>query len=396
MNIQYYNGKNMLWLEPSQKYELNTEFLIDAWKEAQKSNSEIFFTWAINRFKKLFNLQKITIFLGTNGFKKICGDDFLTLKNYFRLSQKVQHIIASNDISTDPRNKNKSLTGKCLQYPFILGTEVCGSIVYYRRSDIENFTQDEICTITGPYSKYISEILMDWNNKNIKFGSEMWDFINIMSHEIRTPLNGISGMIQLLMDTGSNLTQAQWKYVHILQDSNILLLNLINDMIDYSKLQYKNINIKKESFSLSSLVTQAKNILAEKINHNLTITHNKQNYDLLVGDKAKILQIFVNTLSNALKFTPEKGNISITTDIVFPKDGMSILEYIIIDNGSGIPEENLKKIYEPFFKGDNNKMMKPTTKGFAGLETKWVILLIAIVLMLAVVAMMLISYISTL
>ena len=355
MNIQYYDGKIMKWLEPNKKYELETAFLMEAWKKAQKSNSETFFEWALMYYKKKFSLQKAIIFLGVNGFKKICGDDILTMKTFFRLSQKTKHIIATNCISTDPRNKTKTLTGKCIQFPFILGNDVLGSIVYFRKEDCVDFTQEEICQISGPYSQYMSGVLLDWHNKSIKFGSEMWEFINIMSHEIRTPLNGISGMTQLLMDTGSNLTESQWKYVHMLQDANVHLLGLINDMVDYSKLQYKQVTIRKESISLCSLLEQSITILDAKEKHKVSVVYKKPNYDLILGDKSKLLQVFINLLGNAIKYTPEGGEISITTDIIFPKDGLSIFEYVIVDTGCGIDEEITTRIFEPFFQ--NNASM---------------------------------------
>ncbi len=356
MNIQYYDGKIMQWLEPKKKYELETDFLIEAWKEAQKSNSEKFFEWVLLHYKKKFNLNKAIIFLGIDGFKKICGDDILTMKSFFRLSQKSKYIIASNKISSDSRNKIKTLTGKCIQYPFLLGNDVIGSIVYFRKEDNDDFTQEEICKIAGPYSKYISDVLMDWHNKNIKFGSEMWEFINTMSHEIRTPLNGISGMTQLLMDTGTNLTAPQRKYLQILQDSNIMLLGLINDMIDYSKLQYKNVNLRKDSFSLSSTVEQAKNIVFNgATKQKIHIDHKKHNYDMLISDKSKILQIIVNLLSNALKYTSEdKGIVTVNTDVIFPKDGLSLLHLTVEDNGIGMSEEFVSKIFEPFYRINPN------------------------------------------
>ena len=362
MNIQYYDGKNMIWLEPEQKYELETSFLMEAWKEAQTSNSESFFEWALLYYKKKFNLQKAIIFLGVNGFKKVCGDDILTMKSFFRFSQKQKHIIASNKISSDPRNKTKSLSGKCIQYPFILGNDVLGSIVYFRKEECPAFTADEICQIAGPYSRYISSVLLDWHNKNIKFGTEMWEFVNVMSHEIRTPLNSISGMSQLLVDSSSNFTQDQKKYINILQDANIHLMTLINDMIDYSKLQYKNITIRNESFDLNKLIEQSITILNAK--HAVTHVHTShtsgggEEGNLLIGDKSKLLQIFINLLGNAIKYTPSSTKvlkeecdtcITINTCILFPKDGMSILEYSISDTGIGISEENIKKIFEPFF-----------------------------------------------
>ena len=274
------------------------------------------------------------------------------MKSFFRISQKEKHIIASNKINTDPRNKTKSLSGRCIQYPFILGNDVLGSIVYFRKQESEPFTQEEICTISGPYSKYISSVLLDWHNKSIKFGNEMWEFISIMSHEMRTPLNGISGMTQLLIDSGNNLTSNQRKYVQILQDSNVHLLGLVNDMIDYSKLQYKQINLHKDSLSLSLIIEQSINILDAKKDHTIAVNHTKPNYDLILSDKSKLLQIFINLLGNALKYTPSLGKINIETNIIFPKDGMSILEYIIKDNGIGMSDEDIEHIFEPFFKSE--------------------------------------------
>ena len=355
--IKYYDGKNIQVLEPVEKYGLDSEFLMDAWKKAQKCNSEKFFEWVISSYKKRFSLQKAVIFLGVKGFKKICGDDILSMKTFFRLSQKTKDIIVSNKISTDIRNKTKSSTGKCIQYPFISGKDVLGSIVYFRKEGSPEFTEDEIFQIAGPYSKYICNVLLDWNNKNLKFGSDTWEFVSVMSHEIRTPLNGINGMTQLLMDSGTNLTTAQWKYLRLLQDSNLHLLQLVNDMIDYSKLQYKQMEIKKESLSLSSVIDQSINILDAKQNHQLKVVHKSSHYDMLIGDKSKCLQIFINLLSNAIKYTPQNGKIDITTDIIFPKDGLSTLEYIITDTGYGIKEENLGNIFDSFFR-DNPSVCK--------------------------------------
>lgn len=350
MNIQLYTSKNIKTLHVQRKGELDTAFITQAMRKIQQGTAEMFFEWLLIHYKKKFSLQDAAIFFKRDGTTKICGDDILGLKSFFRLSHQKRHIVASNFIATDPRNTIRTLTGKCIQVPFITKKEVVGSIVYFRSVKSPDFTDDEILTITGHYSQFIGNIVIDWVNKDIKFGAEIWDFVKVMAHEMRTPLNGISGMIHLMSENNRNLTNDQCNYMRMMSESNVNLLTIVNDMIDYSKLQNNQFPLKNEKFSIGMLMQTCMEIV-NSADHHVTIVNKSDNYDFLIGDKQKILQILISLLTNAVKHSGETA-VTIVSQVTFPRDGLSVLEIDVADNGKGIGETDLEHIFTPFYKSN--------------------------------------------
>jgi len=175
-------------------------------------------------------------------------------------------------------------------------------------------------------------------------------FLANMSHEIRTPLNAITGFITLLEEKETDETKL--KYLHIIKNSSDSLVQIINDILDISKIESGKLKIEPYNFNpYDDLITiaelfQAK--AAEK-NINFKIKYNSDMPKMLFGDALRIKQIFTNLLSNAIKFTPEG---SMVKSVVWYKNGY--LNIVVKDYGIGISEEKQKDIFEAFTQADGS------------------------------------------
>lgn len=187
------------------------------------------------------------------------------------------------------------------------------------------------------------------------------DFLSVMSHEIRTPMNAVIGTIHLLLDENPKKTQLE--HLKTLKFSSENLLILINDILDYSKVESGNVELEHIDFHLRELTKGLGNtyegLAAENgVKFNILIDHNIPS--LLKGDPARLTQILNNLISNAFKFTP-KGEIKLLIHLLARSNGRVKLEFAVEDTGIGISKDKLKLIFESFTQAHAN-----TTRKYGG------------------------------
>ncbi|MBF0194349.1 MAG: PAS domain S-box protein [Magnetococcales bacterium] len=175
-------------------------------------------------------------------------------------------------------------------------------------------------------------------------------FLATMSHEIRTPMNAILGMSEILEDT--KLTQTQQWCVKTLKFSGAALLSLINDILDLSKIEANKLTLDESGFDLHQAIVQTKDLFtftAKDKNIGLTkqIKDDVPNY--VLGDQARLRQILLNLISNAIKFT-EKGSVDVSVEVL--SDGQ--VSFVVTDTGVGISQDKQAEIFRPFIQADSS------------------------------------------
>ncbi len=192
------------------------------------------------------------------------------------------------------------------------------------------------------------------------------DFLSRMSHDIRTPMNAIIGMTTI---AEANLDD-QYKLSDCLDkisSSGRYLLSLINEVLDMSKIESSQFTLSEDQFSISELVGGVYEMVsasAKEKGHTLRFAKHDIIHDNVIGDKLRVQQIFMNIVGNAIKYTPPGGRITVDVS-ERRKDQNNISCYIIefSDNGIGMSEEFLKKIFEPFERAEDDRVNKEQGTG---------------------------------
>ena len=179
-------------------------------------------------------------------------------------------------------------------------------------------------------------------------------FLANMSHEMRTPMNGILGMIDFLLKT--QLSDEQMDYAHTIKHSSESLLNIINDVLDLSKIEAGKLQLKPINFSISEMLEKVKGLFAaltkqKVLGFDIIVDDDVPEY--IKADENRLLQIITNLISNAVKFTPD-GSVTLKVKLNDQDDNKVSIYVEVSDTGIGIKEESMDKLFQPFSQLDTS------------------------------------------
>ena len=200
-------------------------------------------------------------------------------------------------------------------------------------------------------------------------------FLSNMSHEIRTPMNAIIGLDNIALNDPSISVQTR-EHLEKIGDSAHHLLDIINDILDMSRIESGRLTIKNEEFSFSKALEQVNTIISGQCRDkglNYECRTKGQIDEYYIGDDMKLRQVMINILGNAVKFTPEGGTVSFLIEDVARMDNKATLRFTIADTGIGMSKEYLPKLFDAFSQEDSSSTNKYGSTGLGMPITKSIV-----------------------
>lgn len=255
-----------------------------------------------------------------------------------------------------------------LAVPLLRESSLVGGLVVYRRQPgefpekvanvLQTFATQSVLAIQN------ARLFREIQNKSreLEIASQhKSQFLANMSHELRTPLNAIIGFSEVLLEKMfGDLNEKQEDYLNDIFTSGKHLLDLINDVLDLSKVEAGKLELELNSVNLRKLLEGSLVVVRERaLAHNITLSlQMSDEINTITADERKVKQIVFNLLSNAMKFTPDSGEVGVRA-----RSSDHVVEIAVWDTGVGIPREDQKRIFEEFQQAEQGLTDKPEGTG---------------------------------
>ncbi len=335
-----------------------------------------------NQRRKLINQQNILGEIGVLAGVGAWEVDLVNNKVHWSDATRIIHEVDKNFIPEletainfyregPSRNKIQKLVEKAMQDGSEFGGEFeivtpAGNIKWVAvtaKADLEN---NQCVRLYGAFQDITQQVYyrqqLEQRHQELTSALEARSaFLANMSHEIRTPINGVIGSLQV-MDK-SNLNDNQQHFLHLAQSSANSLLEQVNDVLDFAKIDSNQIQLEPRAFEVNKILKDCLDVFtvsaqekAVKLNADFTDTQGK----MVVSDPTRLKQICANLIGNAIKFS-HQGEVSVTSHLTTSDTGQCQLTVCVKDNGIGIPEHKLSQLFLPFRQADIS-----TTRKFGG------------------------------
>ena len=223
------------------------------------------------------------------------------------------------------------------------------------RDELEELVGERTVQLTETNARLVDEVQKhdEARGRAERASRAKTEFLAAMSHEIRTPMNGMLGMLRLLGD--SSLTGQQRDRLKVVRSSGRILMGILNDILDYSKVESGEVQVEREDFDLKQLIEDIAALMqgrARERGIDLAVGLGDDLPGVVRGDQRKLSQVLLNLLGNAIKFT-DHGSVTLT--VARADDGSAQIRFEVRDTGPGIAQEEQAQLFQPFYQAPSTR-----------------------------------------